>query len=390
MRALTYCETAPRRRPLLSASGEGLLAIGAAVALYALFSLPARACVTGDGILFQLLMCLGVFLVGVVVLLAQCAAESACPELSPLAMLGGGIWCISNVLLVPIVKCIGVGRAMLTWGLWECIAGWATGRFGLFGLRVEDPRDPVLNFVGVGLVLLALAVVSFAADAESGPAVQAMLLSDEADAEATALLHSKPSAGGSAAVLAALLKAPDEAGDAHFNEHGYDPTASLSPPLKRAFGLCACVVAGCLSGSTFTPPQLVVDRAAEQGMALDLFDLIFSHYSGILLTSTTIFAIYCVATRNRPWASNAAMIGPALLSGMCWGLAGAAWFVANARLSIVIALPIITVGPGILTLLIGGLFFGEVRGVRQISLLSVAVVIFISAAVCITLSGAQS
>lgn len=38
------------------------------------------------------------------------------------------------------------------------LMGWASGSFGLFGLKKDDVQNPVLNYAGVVVALLALCV----------------------------------------------------------------------------------------------------------------------------------------------------------------------------------------------------------------------------------------
>ena len=371
----------------------GLAALAGSVLLFALFSLPTKTSQLGDGLAFQLLMALGIWGVGCVVFAAQCTARpgGACPPLSPQAALGGAIWAASNVLLTPIVKCIGVGPAMMAWGLNECLIGWATGRFGLFGVRPEPVRDAAANIAGVALAVVSLAVLAAVQPAVADGSDRAVRVAHDSSSERLLL----PLDGGGvsdAPLKATSLSAAAEAAEAAFEERGYDFTASLSPAQKRAFGLAACVVAGALSGSTFTPPQVVVDGQASGGgggtggARIVLFDLLFSHFCGILFASIAIFLLYCTATRGRPWVRGA-MVLPSLCGGLCWGAACACWFVTNERLSLVVAMPVVTIGPGVLTMLIGAVAFKEVQGARNVALMAASVIIYTAGAALIATSG---
>ena len=184
----------------LSEQASGLLACAGAVALFALFSLPTKTHELGDGIAFQLLMCLGIWAVGCCVLLAQCAGSSGCPPLSPLAALGGAIWCLSNCLLTSIVKCIGVGPAMLQWGLIECLIGWSTAKWGLFGVAAQPVRDAAANDGGVALVVLSLAILALVQ-----PAVADGSDKDGTAAAAAATIPAAAECGGGGGADAAHL-----------------------------------------------------------------------------------------------------------------------------------------------------------------------------------------
>lgn len=166
-------------------------------------------------------------------------------------------------------------------------------------------------------------------------------------------------------------------------------------------GACACaaIVAGLLFGNTFTPPEVL--RKNHHGPAQSL-DYVFSHYTGIFATSTVWFILYCAYMRGSP-RINPRLTLPGLLSGVMWGIAQACWFIANDALSVTVAFPIITSGPGIVSAMWGGaraevrrdawadparmqltslacrcvrgavFVFGEIRGARNYAVLGAAI-----------------
>lgn len=70
-------------------------------------------------------------------------------------------------------------------------------------------------------------------------------------------------------------------------------------------------------------------------------DYVFAHYCGILVTSTAYFFVYCAFKKNKP-TINAAATLPAFVAGIMWGIAQAAFFVANEALQEAVSFPIIT------------------------------------------------
>lgn len=369
----------------------GIAAAFTAVLLFALFPLTTKTHASGDGLFFQLFMCLGIFTVGALLYLLQCTVlSSACPAFVPLAAVGGCIWCLSNLLLVPIVQSIGVGLCMITWGAVEMLTGWGTARFGLFGLRPQPVSSPAMNYSAVALGIVSLLVLSAAQ-----PAVALAGAATTSTTDITPLLSSLQVEGeeeegkaGPPAPASAPASAPAPALFPDWELTGYDFTLLLSPTGKRLFGVCACLVAGALSGSTFTPVQYIVDHRAllYPGASGSLLDHLHSHFTGILLTSVLAFAAYCGATGNRPWVS-APLALPSYASGLCWGCAMVAWFVANQNLSIVVAFPIVTLGPGLVSMAIGWRCFGEISGCRNVALLLLASCLFAAAATLLALSG---
>lgn len=379
------------------ADAGGLAAAAGAVLLFGSFPLAIKTTPTGDGVTFQFCMCAGIYTVGAVAHLVQCSLSASCPTFVPLASVGGAIWCASNLLLVPIVDCIGIGLAMMAWGMNEMLAGFLTGRFGLFGVTPEPVTSPALNSVGVSLAVASLLVLvavrpNTVDGGAGGPAgggaadegERASLLRKHVDVVAVGESGGDvpPSLPGGAAAHAV--------GERKWTDR-------LSPRTRRVGGLLACVVAGFLSGSTFTPPQAVVDAQAAwlaggsegappyPGASTALSDLLFSHFSGIMLASTMFVMLYAAATRNRPQVYAQSLL-PAYVSGLVWGCAMVCWFIANARLSLVIAFPIVTMGPGLVNMLWGVVLFKEVTGARNFALLAVSVALYGAASAAIVVS----
>jgi hypothetical protein len=337
-------------------------------------------------------MCCGIWTVGASVYLVQCFTGPACPVLVPLSAAGGGIWCLANLLLVPIVNTIGVGLCMVCWGAVEMLTGWATARFGLLGLTRQSVSNSSLNYAGVALGVASLLLLSQVHSAVSDGSDK-----EPAAGAAAASLQQPPGSEQQAALLLAEELAEEEGQEsqeqaaalqqaAAFELSGYDFSAQLSPRGKRAFGLSACLLAGCLSGSTFLPPQYVVDHAGSfPGASSSLLGQLFAHNCGILLTSVSVTALYAALSRNRPWVSSQLLL-PSYLAGICWGLAMLCWFSANQQLSIVVAFPLVTLGPGVVSILLGGCFYGELKGTRNQLLTAAACMVFMGSAVCIALS----
>jgi len=70
-------------------------------------------------------------------------------------------------------------------------------------------------------------------------------------------------------------------------------------------------------------------------------DYVFSHFTGFLASSTVYMLIYSAAMRNKPRIYPAVIL-PGFTSGVMFGVAYMAWFVANDALSQPVSFPIIT------------------------------------------------
>jgi len=422
----------------MGSEAVGLVAAFLAILLFGSFALPTKTAQTGDGLFFQWVMCCGIFVVGIITHLVQRLTQrnailstsiATCPVFEHMAAVGGAIWCLSNLLLVPLVDTLGIGLTMVLWGLWECLAGWLTGRFGLLGLNREPVANALLNYAGAGLILASLVLIALIQPTVSSnePAAPAKLhpTLPESGAEAQAWLHPPEAATvDDAAVLRHRLLPGSEAGES-VNASGVigrpaavEQVASaseapavagpkwtdrLSPLQKRVFGSAACMLAGCLSGSTFTPVQYVVDKTADAataagnattvaagpfpGASTALLDHLFAHNTGIWLASTAFFAVYLAVAREPD--IHAPSIPAFLAAGIVWGCAMICWFLANANLSIVVAYPLVTLGPGICSVLWGLCLYREITGARNLLLLAASTAAYCAGAACIVLSDPQ-
>ena len=159
--------------------------------------------------------------------------------------------------------------------------------------------------------------------------------------------------------------------------------SSWSPMQKRVVGIIGAATAGALFGTSFNPAQYVIDTkydGDDNGL-----NYVFPHFCGILCTSWAYTMIYLVKKHFEGKAPfvNPACILPATISGIMWGIADIAWFVANGELGFSVSFPMITSGPGFLGALWGIFLFKEIDGVKNFLTLGVAFIISVSALIMI-------
>jgi len=135
-------------------------------------------------------------------------------------------------------------------------------------------------------------------------------------------------------------------------------------------------------GNTFTPPDYI--RLNQHGPTAPL-DYVFSHFIGIFATSTLWFVVYCAYMRGAPMI-NPRLTLPGFISGVMWAIAQTMWFLANDQLSVSVAFPIITSGPGIVSALWGVFVFGEIQGRRNYLVLCSAIFTAVLGCVLIAMS----
>jgi len=272
----------------------------------------------------------------------------------PLAVLGGALWCIGNVTVVPIVGWIGLSMGMLVWGLANMIIGWACGHFGWFIGHKDDISKPTLNYIGLALALISVVFYFPVKSTVKKPTTDSNKYINSGEKEPI------------------------------LNYYADDPNPKQpdSPVINKILGLVGSVLAGVLYGFNMIPVSYL---EARPGADTEPLHYVFSHFTGIFLCSTVLTGLYATFKKNKVWF-NQKMVLPALLSGVLWASAQSAWFVANKNLGLSVAFPIITTGPGVVASIIGIIFFKEIQGGRNFAFLFTAFLLTFSGVICIAFS----
>lgn len=379
----------------MSSQITGFLLAGVSILCFGSNFVVTKKYKSGDGMFFQFVMASAIFFAGLINFVIQCSGSN-CPRFEPLAMLGGVVWACGNVWVVPIVKTIGLSMGLLIWGMANMLIGWASGRFGLFGLTPNKIGNPTLNIIGVIIACAALSVYFFVKPEKMGGkankkdvvgGAEASLLDEEHDT-AYAGIYKEVELGKSLIPGGnGTLNADGEVVNATSDE-GEDTmwTDSLNESQKTIFGVTMSVVSGLLYGCNFNPPQYVVDHPdAFPGSSTDLADYVFPHFCGILLASIVFVQLYSMVSKNKPKVYPEIIL-PGFISGLMWATAQICWFSANKILGFAVAFPLISIGPGLVGAIWGVFVFGEIKGTRNYMILGAAFSLTTAAAICIALS----
>uniref|UniRef100_A0AC34QKN2 Transmembrane protein 144 n=1 Tax=Panagrolaimus sp. JU765 TaxID=591449 RepID=A0AC34QKN2_9BILA len=338
----------------------GLLACGVSSVFFGSMFVPIRKHNTGDGLFVQWVMCSAIVAIGMIV-----NAAKDFPQFQPLAMVGGFLWAVGNLTAVPIINMIGLGMGILVWGTVNCVVGWACGRFGLFGINPSVPDSPIVNYVGLILVVIGGFLFS-----QIRPSVSQAHDGPEND-----------------------LDAQDAAENSHLipNENEIDAeqqagTEVVSRKAKRSLGIILSLLAGLFYGVTFVPVIYIQDHKEDfRNPPPEAISYAFSHYCGIYLTSTAAFLVYLVYKQNKPFVNSHSIL-PAFCSGLLWAVAQLSWFIANDALSQAITFPIISMVPGVIASLWSIFYFEEIRGRQNLRLLGIAIAITLTGAALVGVS----
>lgn len=260
------------------------------------------------------------------------------PFFPPLALLGGALWCIGNVATPFIVRNIGLGLGLLTWGSVQMLTGWATGYFGLFGVAKAELRHPYLNIVGVVIALCAVAIYVLVALQPHRPKWTCSSSSHDFAAHSPLL---PPVSPVNVTIEEEIEQVKDDMSDM-MDPNGFHPEKKkgeivVPPSAKaRAAAVFAAACAGLLYGVNMIPATAYQDT--NQGFdpfhrRKDGLDLVFPQYSGIMAMSTIITAIYSIYKKNKPFVNP-----NLLLMGMSTSLATPCMAEASSLLAYVLCL----------------------------------------------------
>eukprot|EP00039_Didymoeca_costata_P020190 m.340401 g.340401 ORF g.340401 m.340401 type:complete len:418 (-) comp19274_c0_seq1:118-1371(-) len=359
----------------------------------------------GDGVFFQLNLCLGIWMVGLVYHIAIGA-----PPIQPMAMIGGALWCTGNIVVPVIIECIGLGLGLLIWGTANMIIGWMSAHFGILGVTKQTVSKMQMNVIGFIIAVVSILVYS-----------QVKPMGDEETKQRKKARKYAVAVNDTEQEIQGMLDSDAE------KEADGKLTAGMSMTMRRIIGILLALIAGCLFGSCFNPAQGVSDYSSKHycsyidpvsltgelaGKAKDdcnhiqvncynltnykipdlgafcrglskegpsmycvwdseegkcdgipIEHMAFSQFCGIMLASFTYYCIYNFYKQGikgeNPFV-NIPLIGPGFVSGIIWAFAQIGWFYANQNLEMSVAFPIITTAPGIIATMWGIFLYDEV------------------------------
>ncbi|GMT28067.1 hypothetical protein PFISCL1PPCAC_19364, partial [Pristionchus fissidentatus] len=360
----------------------GLGACGISAGLFGSMFVPVRKYDSGDGFFAQWVMSTAILFVGFLVHVYQ-----GFPGFFPLAMIGGACWTIGNSMAIPIINRLGMAMGILIWNTANCMTGWASGRFGLFGTIARPPANQPLNYIGLICVIIGGFIFS---QLDSKPNNGGTKKDEEEKVSISLKLRNDRNSMGEIPEKEALNEKKID-GDSDTEEDdaiATQKTTAAAGKKDRIFAFVLSIISGVLYGVTFAPVNCMIDNHDKPAFAnhpTNGLDYVFSHYFGIFLTSTALFLGYCIYKRNDPWI-NPQIALPGYLSGLFWGVAQSSFFIANDNLSQTVTFPIITMLPGCIASAWSILYFREITGQRNFIILAVAMTITLFGAAMVGLS----
>ncbi|EFA81285.1 transmembrane protein 144 A [Heterostelium album PN500] len=309
---------------------------------------PAKNFPTGNGFAFAWVMSMGTLCTAYVAMFI-----SGSYMFDPWGLLGGSLWAIGNLCVIPIVKSIGLGLGLLLWSCSSLITGFFTGKFGWFGLQKQEVSHPVMNWIGFGCI---------------------PTLDNGNDKKKNRRSEYDYSAIVDDSIAINNYKAPVE------DEEEKMIFEKIPPPFNTLVGVGLAIVSGVLYGVNMVPMQLW----KQDNPHADPLSFVFCHFSGIFLFNTLVFIVYSIF--KRPPQIYPQTILPSFISGVLWGIAQVGLMIATQNLGYVIGFPIGSSGPMVVSSLWSVLFFKEIQGMKNLLVLLISFMFLGAGITILTLS----
>jgi len=264
-------------------------------------------------------------------------------------LLGGSLWATGNLCVIPIVKLIGLGPGMLLWGSTSLLTGFLSGKFGFFGLHKDKVPHDVLNWLSMVFVVLSMVVFFFIR-----PTIE------KRGEEYTAL---------------------NDDGDKTQNEKEESVVDRIPGQFRNILGVGLAIASGILYGVNMVPMMLWTQEQTKNPGPLDF---VFSHFTGIYLYSTVVFIIYCLV--NRPPKIFPEAVLPGMISGAMWGIAQCGLMSATQILGYTVGFPIGSAGPIVVSSLWSVLYFHEIQGRKNLTILTISFLLLFTGIFLLVLS----
>ncbi|KJH48070.1 hypothetical protein DICVIV_05823 [Dictyocaulus viviparus] len=324
---------------------------------------PLRRKDTKDGFFVQWVECSVVLVVGFII-----NAIRGFPSFEWIAAIGGVLYAIGNVFSVPAVNGLGMGIAFLIWGSMQIIVGWSVSRFGLFGiLAPTEVKKNVLNYIGMVVTLTSGVLFLFVKHTNEKSIRN---ISDDSTARDKINHHTT-----------SFMSRMEE--NQFLRNLSWIFKGCENSRVKYRYVLMTLVLAT-LHGLMMTPIEILKQRNPSND-SYQVFDYIWSFYSTVFVFSTIFFILYCIIRREKAYVS-VDLVLPSVGYGILWTSGMTLWLLSGNVLSQVIAYPIATRLPAIISAVLDVLVYKSITGRYNVMFLALAVCVGITGVILIGLS----
>ena len=345
-----------------------------------------------DGMHFVLLMSTGILLVGILSLFSGPDEDGDFEVVfAPEGLAGGMVWACGNFLTVPIIGNCGLGLGFATWSGVNLVVAFVVGTVGVGQiLPGEALNRPELGGLGIFLALIALVLFSNVKPAMESNNSEDRIMGD-IDLLDEPFLDPEDDTDG----MEETQENEGATNVSHTSIRSEDIIAEHSNGANKLLGISFAIVAGILYGFQFVPLTIWHNKVTSQGHIFDqgipselslATRFFFSQYAGTFLASLAAFSVYCVLNGNNPRLVPPSAVFPSILSGSVWAVGCGGGMLATACLGNAVGFPLLLNGAFLVNSSWSILYFGEIKGRRNLYLFAGAFWLNVISSILISLS----
>eukprot|EP00397_Hematodinium_sp_SG-2012_P042389 GEMP01046877.1.p1 GENE.GEMP01046877.1~~GEMP01046877.1.p1 ORF type:complete len:358 (+),score=31.06 GEMP01046877.1:87-1160(+) len=316
------------------------------VFLWGTMYVPVRKFKVYDGVFFQWYMSCGIlfaaifihFILGPTTPPGSSSYATSFPIYAE-GIAGGAAWAISNILVVPTVKLLGLGVGFTLYHSVNLLMGYLNGKYGLYGLPVEETSWE-MDFSVVWFLASFVLICFVKPTLEDGH-------------ERTGSIVNTP--------MAPDADFPESSEVALLEDANGTITSTIW--IKRIGGIAIGLLAGLFCSTNMVPYMLWVAKTAKYNPSV--YHFTFSQSLGIFFASTVYTIIASLAKRIFPrtnrWPRQP-MVLPAMASGIMWTTGFLCATIGVQELGMSVGYVISAVGPVAVSALCTHFIFREIQG----------------------------
>uniref|UniRef100_A0A0N4ZCH4 Transmembrane protein 144 n=1 Tax=Parastrongyloides trichosuri TaxID=131310 RepID=A0A0N4ZCH4_PARTI len=267
-------------------------------------------------------------------------------------MFGGLLWTIANFCSFFVIDTYGIGVGMLLWNNGNCLTGWLTGYFGLFGVKKRRPNDFLTNILGILFIILSGIIFSCVKKVERKRGYD-----------------NKSSKNVSNKMISTTTDS---------NELSKNNIVRYITKFKKVLAIFVALICGFCYASTSTPIYYLLDNSKNlitPDIPNKSSTFIPSLGIGIFISTSLFFFCSVGFYGLNDVLGNKKIMISSICSGIIWLVSMCCMLYAIEKLSQTITYPIMSITPGLIAMLWSLFYFKEIRGLKNFIAIGVAVLI---------------
>ncbi|KAN0007395.1 hypothetical protein ACTFIU_000594 [Dictyostelium citrinum] len=351
--------------------------IGSAAAIIGFGSnyVPVKKYPVGNGLSYAFVLSIGGLCVAFIAMMIHGTFV-----FSPIGILGGSLWAMANLLIIPIIKLVGLGLGVLLWSSIGIVVGFFSGKFGWLGLDKQIVTHDWMNWLGFVGIVISIFCFFFIKPS----------LEDDKDYGINNKQHKNkrgyidPMENEEFPILRGSVNGDGPIVINKYNIDNSDSTETIFDKIPTKFktvaGISMSIICGVLLGVNMIPMQLWKQNHPEASP----FDIIFSQFAGVFLFNAFTFMFYAMIKRTPQIYPKT--IFPSFISGVMWGIANCGLMVSTQNLGYTVGYPISCSGPMIISSLWSVFYFREIKGTKNLLILCGSFLFLISGIILLAFS----